>query len=253
MGSKGTGLGHLHYKMMSRCYREKDIAYKSYGAKGIKVCDEWHDREVFIKWCKENGYVKGLKINRIDSTKDYCPENCVLGNKNCKIIGGKNQTIKKQISERKRKKSEANIIGRMNEDPLYDTYQGMHSRCERKSHPSYKNYGGRGISVCEEWSGKDGFFNFKKWANNNGWHKELSIDRKDNDADYSPDNCKFSTRIEQNFHRRSNIMYEYSGIMMPLGMIAKLEDVKYGLLYTRVRQKGMSVKEAISDIKKSGS
>ena len=44
-------------------------------------------------------------------------------------------------------------------------------------------------------------------------------------------------------------MYEYSGIMMPLGMIAKLEDVKYGLLYTRVRQKGLSVRQALEDIK----
>ena len=125
----------------------------------------------------------------------------------------------------------------------------MHSRCERKSHPSYMNYGGRGISICPEWSGKDGFFNFKKWAMNNGWTKGLSLDRLDNNKGYCPDNCRFATRIEQNYHRRSNIMYEYSGIMMPLGMISKLEDVKYGLLYTRVRQNGMSGRQALEDIK----
>lgn len=249
MESKEKGVGHLHYKMMSRCYREKDVMYKDYGAKGVKVCEEWHDREVFRKWCKNNGYVKGFRLNRIDSSKDYCPDNCYFGNKNCKIHGGKNQKIKKSIRERKQKKREVGIKGKISEDELYITYHGMHSRCERKSHPSYINYGGRGISVCQEWSGKDGFFNFKKWAVNNGWVKGLSLDRLDNNKGYYPDNCRFATRVEQNYHRRSNIMYEYSGIMMPLGMIAKLEDVKYGLLYTRVRQKGLSVSQALKDIK----
>lgn len=76
-----NSIGGLHYEMMRRCYNPKSIAFKSYGAKGIKVCEEWHDRDNFRKWCNENGYTKGLRLNRIDSTKDYCPENCVLGNK----------------------------------------------------------------------------------------------------------------------------------------------------------------------------
>ena len=253
MGSKGTGLGHLHYKMMSRCYREKDVMYKDYGAKGIKVCDEWHDRETFKKWCNENGYVKGLKLNRIDSTKDYCPENCFLGNKNCKIIDGKNQTIKKRIVERKREKSEAQIIGRMDEDTLYNTFISMHERCENKKHINYKNYGGKGICVCEEWHRKGGFPNFKKWAIENGWTNGLTIDRIENDKGYCPANCRWVTRLQQCYNKTNNILYSYGGIEIPLGMIAKLENVKYGRLYLRVRQKGMSINEAIADIKKSGS
>ena len=63
-------IGGLHYEMMRRCYNENSVIYTTYGAVGIKVCKEWHDREVFWKWCKENGYVKGLRLNRIDSTKD---------------------------------------------------------------------------------------------------------------------------------------------------------------------------------------
>lgn len=57
------------------------------------------------------------------------------------------------------------------------------------------------------------------------------------------------TTTEQNYHRRSNIYYEYCGISMPLGMIAKLENVKYGMLYSRVRIKGMTVGQALEDIK----
>ena len=244
-------IGGIHYEMMRRCYKENSVAYKDYGAKGIKVCGEWHDREVFRQWCNENGWKKGLRVNRIDSSKDYCPENCYLGNHMSRDPNSVNQRIKANIVANKRKKEEAGIIGEMRKDPLYVTYQGMHARCEKKSHPSYINYGARGIHVCDEWSGKDGFFAFKKWSMHVGWHKGLTLDRIDNDKGYCPNNCKFSTKTEQNYNRRSNIYYEYCGISMPLGMIAKLEDVKYSMLYSRVRKKGMSIDEALYDIRKS--
>lgn len=246
-------IGGLHYEMMKRCYNENSVAYKSYGRKGIKVCEEWHDREVFRKWANDNGYQKGMRLNRIDSTKDYCPENCVFGNKNCKIHGGKNQQTKKSIKERKQKKIECGIEEGMSKDPLYTTYVAMHQRCENIKHINYKNYGARGIAVCEEWSGKNGFFNFKKWSNDNQWHKGLTLDRKDNNIGYCPENCRWATKLQQEYNKRNNILYEYCGILMPLGMIAKLEGISYGLLYSRVRQKGMSISEAIADIKESGS
>ena len=87
----------------------------------------------------------------------------------------------------------------------------------------------------------------------NGWAKGLTLDRIDNNKGYSPDNCRWVTRLQQCYNKTNNILYNYGGIEIPLGMIAKLEDVKYGLLYTRVKQKGMSINEAIADIKKSGS
>lgn len=245
-------LGGLHYEMMRRCYNEKSVAYKDYGAKGITVCDEWHDRENFKKWCRENGYEKGLRLERIDGSKGYEPSNCRFGTRSTLKLNSQSQKSKKIKKENIRKRKEAGIKGKIHEDELYVTYHGMHSRCERESHPSYKNYGGRGISVCKEWSGKDGFFNFKKWANKNGWAKGLTFDRIDNEKGYEPKNCKFSTVIEQNYHRRSNICYEYCGISMPLGMIAKLEDVKYSMLYSRVRTKGMTVRQALEDIKGGG-
>lgn len=246
-------IGGLHYEMMRRCYNEKSVAYKYYGEKGIQVCEEWHDKEVFRKWCIDNGWHKGLKINRYDGKKDYCPENCYMGTNMSRNPNSRNQENIRRAKEKRRKREEAGIKGSLKEEPLYITYIAMHERCERKAHTNYPNYGGRGISVCDEWSGKDGFLNFKKWSNTSGWRKGLSLDRKDNDKGYSPDNCKWSTISEQNFNKRSNIYYEYCGINMPLGMIAKLENVKYGLLYSRVRQKGMKVSEAIAEIKKSGS
>lgn len=243
-----NSIGGIHYEMMKRCYNEKSVAYKDYGAKGITVCLEWHNRENFRKWALENSYEKGLRLERIDSKGNYEPTNCRFGTKY--KDRGVNKGIQANILANKQKKAEAGIEGKMHEDELYFVYHGMHSRCERESHLSYENYGGRGIFVCEEWSGKDGFLNFRKWANENGWSKGLSLDRKDNDKGYSPENCQWATRIQQNFHRRSNIYYEYCGISMPLGMIAKLEEVKYGALYDRVRKRGMSIVEALQDIKK---
>lgn len=242
-------IGGLHYEMMRRCYNEKSVSYSSYGAKGICVCDEWHDREVFRKWCIENGWQKGLRVNRIDSSKNYCPENCVLGRKNSTIKCGKNRQIQNNRRDNKKKKLESGIVGKIQDNPLYSIYNAMHTRCENMNHASFKNYGSRGITVCDEWSGENGFMNFHKWAITNGWEKGLTIDRANNDNGYSPDNCKWSTKEEQGNNRRSNIMYSWNGKNMTLSQISKMEHVKYSLLYRRVRINGMDIHLALNDIK----
>ena len=85
---------------------------------------------------------------------------------------------------------------------IYCIYQGMHSRCERPSHPSYTNYGGRGILVCQEWSGKYGFFEFYKWSMENGYNENLTIDRINNNLGYFPNNCRWVTMKEQGANKR---------------------------------------------------
>lgn len=62
--------------MRHRCNSEKNKDYKHYGAKGIKVCEEWDDYIIFRKWAKNNGYKKNLTIDRIDGNKNYFPDNC---------------------------------------------------------------------------------------------------------------------------------------------------------------------------------
>ena len=71
----------IWHNMKNRCYYEKSANYKYYGGKGIKVCDEWKDNfQSFALWALSNGYQNNLSIDRIDNSKDYCPENCKWSN-----------------------------------------------------------------------------------------------------------------------------------------------------------------------------
>ena len=62
--------------IIQRCENPNDRNYKNYGARGIKVCKEWHNSAAFISWALENGYADNLSIDRIDNDGDYCPQNC---------------------------------------------------------------------------------------------------------------------------------------------------------------------------------
>lgn len=76
-GMGGTKLFRVFHCMKGRCYNPTDKKYHRYGARGIKICDEWlNDPSVFFEWAIQNGYKNGLSIDRIDNDGNYCPENC---------------------------------------------------------------------------------------------------------------------------------------------------------------------------------
>lgn len=92
---------------------------------------------------------------------------------------------------------------------LYRIYHGMLARCYRKSCPAYKNYGGRGIKMCNEW--KQNILAFYDWAQAAGYQDSLSIDRINNDGDYSPDNCRWATHAEQGKNTRTTHYITHNG------------------------------------------
>ena len=83
---------------------------------------------------------------------------------------------------------------------LYNAWRDMKNRCLNPNNIGYSNYGGRGITVCDEWLE---YKPFHDWACSNGYMDDLFIDREDNDMGYSPSNCRFVTRQVQQANRRS--------------------------------------------------
>jgi hypothetical protein len=106
----------------------------------------------------------------------------------CKYKGRVGQTVWKKHGEHKSK--------------LYGVWSSMKGRCGNPKDRHYANYGGRGITVCDEW--KKDFVKFKEWAIAAGYAPGLHIDRIDNDSGYSPNNCRFVTQAKNNLNRRNS-------------------------------------------------
>ena len=129
---------------------------------------------------------------------------------------------------------------------LYGIWTGIKSRCFNKNCSSYKNYGGRGISVCKEWLGSDGYIYFKEWALDNGYSDDYSIDRINVDKDYSPDNCRWVDNSTQANNTRQNRYLTINGETKTLAEWSRITGVKSGTIRYRIENGGMSPKEAIN-------
>lgn len=101
---------------------------------------------------------------------------------------------------RKQKLSKIKSSHNLSGTPIYTVWINMKSRCYDKNKPQYKDWGGRGIEVCEEW--KNDFMSFYNWAMKSGYKKGLSIDRIDNNGNYEPSNCRFTNRNIQSRNTR---------------------------------------------------
>lgn len=97
----------------------------------------------------------------------------------------------------------------MTKTPIHHKWIDMKKRCTNPKCNNYKNYGARGITVCEEWS--NSFISFMEWSLLNGYSDELEIDRIDNDKGYSPENCRYVTKNVNNFNKRTNRLIEING------------------------------------------
>ena len=140
---------------------------------------------------------------------------------------------------------------RINDNPIhgmvgtrvYRIWGKMKERCYNRNHDAYKNYGGRGITVCDEWQR---FKPFCEWAMANGYADNLTLDRKDNDKGYSPENCRWVTMNEQENNRRNNRIITFHGESLTVSQWAERNSISPSTLYSRIYIYGWDFERAIS-------
>jgi DNA-binding XRE family transcriptional regulator len=190
-----------------KCQNPSNKSYKSFGGKGIFFYDDWNDFDVFSDWALDNDYTKGKTIELIDKNASFSPENCFFS-------------------------SRFQHHG-MSQSRLYKEWRGMLLRCTTPSHKSYKDYGGRGISVCTQWHE---FPNFQEWALANGYNDNLTIDRIDVNGNYEPSNCRFTDIITQCNNRRSSKFITYQGKTMSQAQWARELGISRGIITQRAKR-----------------
>ena len=116
---------------------------------------------------------------------------------------------------------------------LHRVWDNMKTRCYNPAHKYYHRYGGRGITVCDEW--RESFPAFKEWALANGYADNLTLDRIENDKGYSPDNCRWATYSQQNNNTSTTRFITIEGETKSLHEWARLSNVKPETIRRRLK------------------
>lgn len=122
----------------------------------------------------------------------------------------------------------------MSHTRLYRIRNSMQQRCENPKSISYKRYGARGITLCEEW--RQSFQAFYAWAMSHGYADNLTIERIDNDGNYCPENCRWATVKEQQNHTSYNRLITYHGETHNVTQWAEILGIPRTALYNRIRR-----------------
>lgn len=138
---------------------------------------------------------------------------------------------------------EKNTIHGLRQCPIYGVWKKMKQRCESKTNKDYINYGARGIYVCERWQKFQNFYDdmFHSWS------LGLTIDRKNNNEGYAIDNCRWTTRLEQNRNTRKNFYVTYYGKTQCLSAWCQELGLKYHTVKRRLYD-GKTPEQAFSKL-----
>lgn len=129
---------------------------------------------------------------------------------------------------------------------LYGIHKNMIRRCTNIDDTNFHHYGGRGITVCEEWIGEEGLYNFIEWAIYNGYAENLTIDRIDNNGNYEPSNCRWVDLNIQANNKRSNVFITYENKTQTLAEWSEELELTYDSLWKRINKYNYPFEKAIT-------
>ena len=183
---------------------------------------------------RKNCEIIGLFLCECGNTKKISIKSVCIG-----------RTVSCGCKSQKRNKMGINLKHGCSKDRLYNIWEHMRRRCYNVKTKYYKYYGGRGITVCDDW--KNDFTKFKEWATNNGYEEHLTIERKDVNKGYYPNNCCWITLGQQRSNRTDTIKYKAFDEEKLLSYWAKDDRciVSYETLRRRV-SKGWNVEKAMT-------
>lgn len=127
---------------------------------------------------------------------------------------------------------------------IYSIYRGLFQRCYNKNKHAYKNYGGRGIRVCDEWL--NDFMSFYNWAINNGYKEDLTLDRINVDGNYEPNNCRWVDRKTQARNTRKNHYLTYNGETHCIAEWAEIMNLTPSAISHRINRDKWSIEKALT-------
>lgn len=195
--------------------------------------------ETFGYWqvIKETENRKVLCKCECGTEKEVLKRHLLSGaSKSCGCL--KNQMASERMKENNPCKRKHN----MHKSRLYGIWSNMKHRCNNTNDIHYQYYGGRGISVCEEWQE---FIPFKEWAMNNGYDDNLTLDRVDCDGNYEPTNCRWLTIQKQQYNKRDNHLLTYNGKTQTLTEWADERGIKRNTLDARINRSHWSIGRAL--------
>lgn len=131
----------------------------------------------------------------------------------------------------------------MSNSRLYRIWNAMKERCQCPTNKQYKDYGERGISVCDEW--QNDFETFRDWAIANGYEDDLSIDRIDHNGNYCPENCRWATGKEQNSNKRNNHILNFNGKSQTIQQWSEETKIPFATILYRVSN-GWAIEAALT-------
>lgn len=260
-GIKITKQGNKDVKWICKCNYCDNI--KSYSVENIpknKSCGclrRQNKTKYKIDYNKTYGFLKPIREEKCAFGTQKKPKYKILCKCDCnkEILVDRNRLIKGRIKScgchqeyRKIGHIKHGYTSKNNPHPrknLYSLYNRIKDRCYHENNDDYKDYGGRGIHMCKRWLWESGFQNFINDIMKD-WQPGLSIDRIDVNKGYSPENCKLSNAKEQARNKRNTQRFELNGENLTLMEWCEKYNVKYSLVYKRLKMRKWNLLDALT-------